>query len=453
MSQSTAGAAPVGTLALSVHGEAGVLDLLVPDGASASDVLREYAKQTGLPASRRLYDGRGRALPPTTALGDLGVRTGGLVVVADDAPGAPTAHRTETDRAERGPRGPVLTAAALVLAAVAGLLAALCVAVTGAADERLVGGVLLGCAVLGVLPLGGAARQRVLAAPAFGAAAALVVVADTASARLPMVLGVAALAAAVTAAVGRALTEEEDEGLRVWVVVGILVFVVAGVVAVLGWHERVAWATLLLLTVFAGRFVPGSAVDVPDQALIDIERLAVSAWSARDRAGGRRSRTVIRRSAVEAVVARGARVVTAACVAVLATTLVAAPLVLATTRLPLDRVGAPLLVALVGATHLLVARSYRHVAARLLLRAAGLWCLACVLVGTVADQGWSGRLGVAALVLGAAMVPVAVALGRGWRSVWWSRRAEVAEALTGAFAVPAFVVTVGLFRRIWEIVS
>ena len=46
---------------------------------------------------------------------------------------------------------------------------------------------------------------------------------------------------------------------------------------------------------------------------------------------------------------------------------------------------------------------------------------------------------------------VAVATGRGWRSAWWSRRAEVAEGLAGAGAIAALVVASGLFRALWEI--
>ncbi|HEY1134062.1 MAG TPA: hypothetical protein VGE77_05755, partial [Nocardioides sp.] len=314
-------------------------------------------------------------------------------------------------------------------------------------------GLLLGGAVVGILPLGRLTELRVLAAPVFGGTAALVLVWDPASARLPMVIGIAALAAAVTAALARAATGTSDEQLRVWMWAGGAVFVVAGLGAVLELHERVVWATLLLLCLVAGRFVPGVAVDVPDQTLVDLERLAVSAWSARDRTTSRRTRTIIRRPAVEDVVARGARLVGAAALAVLAVSLVAAPLVLQTTRLPLDRIGAPVLVALVGCTQLLVARSYRHTAARVPLRLAGLWCLLCVLVAVVAEQTWSGRLGMAAVVLGVAVVPAAVALGRGWRSPWWGRRAEIAEAMSVAFAVPAFVVTVGVFRRLWEIVG
>ena len=49
--------------------------------------------------------------------------------------------------------------------------------------------------------------------------------------------------------------------------------------------------------------MPGLAVDVPDQLLLDLERLAVTAWSARERPAGRRGRTLVAPEAVAAVAA------------------------------------------------------------------------------------------------------------------------------------------------------
>ena len=54
-------------------------------------------------------------------------------------------------------------------------------------------------------------------------------------------------------------------------------------------------------------------------------------------------------------------------------------------------------------------------------------------------------------MLGLLLVLVAVATGRGWRSVWWSRRAEVAEGFCAAAALASVVVSTGLFRTLWEI--
>ncbi|HEY1134280.1 MAG TPA: hypothetical protein VGE77_06855, partial [Nocardioides sp.] len=75
-----------GTLALSVHGRAGVLDLLVPDGASAVDVLREYAQQTDERTPARLCDHTGRELPGRVPLADAGIRSGSVVVATYGAP-------------------------------------------------------------------------------------------------------------------------------------------------------------------------------------------------------------------------------------------------------------------------------------------------------------------------------------------------------------------------------
>ena len=115
---------------------------------------------------------------------------------------------------------------------------------------------------------------------------------------------------------------------------------------------------------------------------------------------------------------------------------VSAPLLLATATLPIDRIGARCLVFFCGGGLLLAGRSYRHVAARALLRAAGLVCwTALAVVGAAArvrhdgDRRWRRSRSPSRRSL----VVVAVATGRGWRSAWWSRRAEVAE---GAAAAP-----------------
>jgi hypothetical protein len=159
--------------------------------------------------------------------------------------------------------------------------------------------------------------------------------------------------------------------------------------------------------------------------------------------------------AVAAVAARGSRIVTAAAAAILVVVCLAAPLLLRTADLDLDRVGARVLVGLAGAALLLAARSYRHAAARALLRAAGLVCWVALLVVLLDLAGPEGRttLAMVAICLAALTIVVAVATGRGWRSAWWARRAEVAEALCGSFAVASVFVAVGLFRSLWEMTS
>lgn len=440
------------SLALSVHGPLGVLDLVVPAGAAATDVAREYAEQSGLATIPLLHTRLGHPLRPDAALVDAGVGTGDVLVATTPArrpaAGAARPPVREPDR----PPGPLAVLWFGVAVASAGL-AGWSGAHSGSRPLRdLVVALLVGAAVVGVVPLGRYAGHRALAAPGFAAAAAFVLVWDPDAARWPTVLGVTALVGAVGAAVARTLDRRNEEALRVWITVGVGVFLVTVAAALLGFPPRAPWALLLVGALLAARFVPGLAVDVPDQYLIDLERLAVTAWSARDRPTGRRGRSMVPRAAVADVAARGTRIVTASGVAILAVSAVSAPLLLASANLPMDRVGARCLVFFCGCGLLLTARSYRHRAARALLRAAGLSCGVALLAAVLAapGRGAGAPLAGVAVVLAGALVVVAVASGRGWRSAWWSRRAEVAEGLCGSAAVASVIVATGVFRNLWE---
>ena len=444
-------------LAVTVHGPAGALDLVVPAGAAAADVAEEYAGQAGLATPPDLRTAIGTPIPADVPLLRAGVATGDVLVAT--AGGPPPAARRSSRRAVSADEGPDPTtgltglwfAGAAALAALAGWSAA-----TAPEDLRAVAvAVLVAAAVIGVLPVGRHAAYRLATAPAFGAAAAFALLWDPHPARLPVVLGACGLAAALVAAVGRALDLRAEEPLRVWIITGSGLFVATGLLALLGTPPRVAWAALLVAAVLAARFVPALAVDVPDQYLLDLERLAVTAWSARTSPPGKRGRSVIRRDAVALVADRGARLVAAATAAVLLGAGLAAPMLLATATLPIDRIGARLTVFFSGGALLLVGRSHRHVAARVLLRAAGLLCwiplVAVLLADASSTVAWWLVLGpVAVAVL---LVVVAVAVGRGWRSAWWSRRAEVAESLCGAFALASLFVAAGWFRQLWEMAS
>jgi len=437
-------------VALSVHGPGGVVDLVVPSMATAADVAQEYAEQVGLPVVPLLGTTTGLALQPALPLADAGVRPGALLVVVPEtepdrpAPGALHPGRT----AEGGPWPAALLVVAGALALLAGWSAA---TATGTLRDATVA-VLVGGALVAALPIGRWAAARALVAPAYAGAAAYAVVWDPAPERLPTVLGVAALVSAVAAAIARALAPDGSEVLRVWTVVGLAFFLVTMGGALVGAGPQLVWAALLVLAMLAPRFVPGFAVDVPDQMLIDVERLAVTAWSARERPTGRRGRTVVPPATVRAVAAQGARTVTAASAGVLAVLLLAAPGVLSSVDEPADVVGARLLVLLSGGAVLLAARSYRHRLARVLLRVGGLACWAALLLdlapGLAGGSGWWLALG--AVGVGALVVLAAVATGRGWRSAWWSRRAEVLEGLTAALALACLVPASGLFRHLWE---
>jgi len=441
-------------LALSVHGPAGVIDLVVPPGASASDVALEYAEQSGLGSVPLLHDRLGAALSPQVPLADAGVDSGDLLVATTSVPrAAPGGTREGVTRAHRAAAPGALSAlwfsVAVAAAALSGWFAA---RTTSAPLHQVTVGVLVAGAVVGVLPVGRFAAHRAVAAPVFAGAAAFAVAWDPHPERLPTVLGVAALAAAVVAAVARALDRRMEEALRVWISVGVACFLVTAAAALLGFPPQVAWAVLLLAAMLAARFVPGFAVDVPDHLLLDLDRLAVTAWSARERPSGRRGRAVVPVAAVAAVAQRGTRTVTASSAAILVVAAFSAPLLLATATLPIDRVGARCLVLFCGAGLLLAGRSYRHAAARALLRAAGLVCWGVLAVAVLpAASGQTGALvAMAAIGVALLLVVVAVATGRGWRSAWWSRRAEVAEALCGSAAVATLLVAAGVFRSLWE---
>lgn len=445
-------------LALSVHGPAGVIDLVVPTAASAADVAAEYARQSGLGAIPALFSRIGRPLAADVSLADAGVSSGAvLVAVTGDSPPRRARSGRRTEEGMERVTGPgALSVLWFGTAATAALLAGWFAAHEPDSTRRsMTIGLLVAAAVIGCAPVGRFAAHRVLAAPAFAAAAAFAIMWDPEPAKLPTILGVAGLAAAVAAAVGRALDEYSEEALRVWMVVGAALFLITGGAALIDVSSQAVWAVLLVVAMLAARFVPILAVEVPDQFLIDLERLAVTAWSARERPRGRRGRTVVPHRAVAVVAARGTRMVTAACAAVLAVVAISAPLLLADATLTMDRIGAWCLVGFSGGALLFAARSYRHVAARALLRIAGLLCFAVLAVAVFDSSGarTEGFIAGVAIFVAFLVLLVAVALGRGWRSASWSRRAEVAEGVCGAFAVGAVVVAVGLFRALWELTS
>lgn len=443
------------TIAVSIHGPAGVLDLVVPAGATSVDVAREYARQAQLSGIPLLQTAVGERLNAAVALGEAGVQPGDVLVATSGV------HRprrvTLLQAAKNAPESPQL---ASMIATIAALFAALAAWYAGRAGEDTVRtvavGVLLACALGGVLPVGRHTRQRAAAAPAFAAAAAFAALYEPGAHLLPAILGAAGISAAVVAGIGRALATDGDETSTVWIAGGLTVFACCALPAFLGWDARVAWTLLVLGSMMAARFAPSLAIDVPDEALLDLDRLAVTAWSARDsQRAGRRGRIVVGADAMQRMVHRASRIVTGASVAILVTVAIASPLLLRSATIDLDRIGARCLVLFAGCSLLLAARSYRHATARALLRLAGLSALGALAVHLVAGPGAPlvDSFFYVVVGLGVVALAAAVATGRGWRSVWWSRRAEVAESSCGSLAFASAVVAAGVFRRLWEITS
>lgn len=456
MSEASAQPAAAGsTIAVSVHGPAGVLDLVVPAAARSVDVAREYADQAGLAGIPLIQTALGELVPAARPLTDAGVESGDVLVATQ---GVHRPRRTTLlEAARNAPETPEL---ASLVAAVAAGAAALAGWYAARVDEETVRtvtvGLLLACALAAALPLGRHHRQRAAAAPAFAAAAAFAALHVPGDHLLPSIVAASALAAAVVAALARATADEPDEASTVWIVAGLTVFAVCALSPLLTWDARVPWTLLVLLAMMAARFAPSLAIDVPDEVLLDLDRLAVTAWSARDQGSrGRRGRIVVAGEAMTRLVHRASRIVTAAAAAILVVIVVAAPLLLHTADIDLDRIGARCLVFFAGASILLAARSYRHAAARALLRLAGLGTWVALVVHLVRTTGTDhlDAFFYVVVALGTVALAAAVATGRGWRSVWWARRAEVAESISGSFAFAAAVVAAGVFRRLWEMTS
>lgn len=443
------------TLSISVHGPTGVVDLVVPAGVTPVDVARAYAEQAEMAGIPLLQTILGEHLRADLALSEIGIESGDVLIAATGVRRARSVDGSARTGREDD-ESPQVAAVALGLAGAAACLSGWYAALSGNDWMRtLVVGLLLACALACAIPLGRHARQRAAAAPVFAAAAAFAAFFEPGAHLTGAVVAVSALAAAVTAAVSRTMSPQRDQVHTVWIVAGCLVFVVCALSPLMGWSDRVSWTLLLLVAMLAARFVPSLAVDVPDEALLDLDRLAVTAWSARDQARGGRGRIVILEPAMRRLVEDATRTVTAGCAAILVVAAAATPLLLASATIDLDRIGARSLVFMVGAAVLLAARQYRHAGARRMLRGAGLVCWGW-LIAFEADgltSGWVVGGLLAVLVLGAISVASAVATGRGWRSVWWSRKAEVAEGLAGAFALASTVVASGLFRALWETTS
>lgn len=445
---------PADVLAITVHGPIGALDLMAPGTATVVDVAREYAAQAGLSAIPLLCSRTGDLLSATATLDDLGVDIGDVLVATTGIP-RPSAGSPAGVGVQSPPAAGPISVLWCALAGGIAALAAWCAAAAGGRDHDLAVGILVVSALLGLVPTGRYAVPRLIAAPCFAGAAGFAWAWDPAPERLPMVLGLTAASVAVGAALARAVAGRAEAQLKVLVIAGGLVFAVTGALTLLGWSPRADWAILLAGALLVARFVPGLAIDVPDQYLVDFERLAVTAWSARDRGPRRRVRSIVPVAAVAELADRGGRLVATAVAAVLVVTLVSAPLLLWTATLPVDRVGARLEVVLVGAGLVLAARSYRQAAARALLRGAGLACWLALATYAAPRLSTGQLLTVSLSAIGLALVVVlaAMATGRGWRSAWWSRRAEVAEALCGSSALALVLVASGFFRHLWELTS
>src|SRR4051794_27026991 len=156
-----------GTVALTVHGPAGALDLVVPPEASVDDVAREYAFRAGLQFAPRLHSRLGKVLVAEASLAELGVRSGDVLAAGGAVRRSAGDHvAKEAGTTPPGPFSVTWFTVAVGVAALAGWLGS---RVGGLdTDEGQLTVALLGfSALLGVLPIGRLSAHRMVAAPAF----------------------------------------------------------------------------------------------------------------------------------------------------------------------------------------------------------------------------------------------------------------------------------------------
>lgn len=443
------------TIRVTVVGDAGRADLAVPLWVDVASLAHSYAELVGLPDDPALATSAGTALDRDRTVDAVGLQHGDvLVALAPDAP-APGPEGRGRSAAGAAAGVPFARPLVLLLASLCGLVGAGVLAVAGGTGvaRTAVLLVLLLSALLCAAPLGAgsgpAARARTAASPAFAAGAGFVAAYSQAPGGLLLGLAVAALAAAVFAAVARTfLDPDHDELVAVWLVVGAALAVLTTGALLLGAPPAALWAVLFGAAVVAARLLPYTVVDVPDQALLDLDRLAVTAWSAREQPrGSRRRRTIVRLDGVTAVVRRGLRLVAAGTVVIAVVVATTGPLLALRAGRDLEGVGSLVLVGLGAVGLSLVARSFRSTLPRLVLRVSATWVLAFLGLALLRELGpTTGRVGFACLgVLSLVVTVTAVALGRGWRSVWWARVADVVEGLSIVLVVATVPVASGFF--------
>ncbi len=427
-----------GTRAFTVHGAAGVVDLVVPDRATVLDVARSYAEMTGSSSIPVLHTRLGEPVPAGASLRSVGLHSGDLLVASAGVL-RPRAGRPAPAPEPARRRSWVSTA--LVTAVSAGQVAAWA-ASAGPEWLRWVVATLMVLAAVGCLLPGRAAHGRLLCTPAFSVAALTVWQAPGSGAEVPVFLALAGLTVLATSGVVWLLRGPEV-GLQVWAGAGACHLLFGFVVHVLQWPVAVLWSVLVAGVVLAARGMPRWAVEVTDEELLD------------PRAGELPTRRPVRVDRARELVRTAHVVLVASCLALLVTVAVAVPALLVTTPDVVDRTGARVLIGTAGVALLLAARGHRVRAARNLVRITGALALVVLVVDLVIG-GWGlgddARLVavVALAVLGLVCTAFGVALGRGWSTSAWAVAGDRSEVLLGALAVAAAVVSSGLFRWVWE---
>ena len=276
------------TIAISVHGPAGVLDLVVPAARRGRrrPGVRRAGRRPRDPAAADLPR-RAAATPPRRSARP-GVQPGDVLVATT---GVHRPRQVDPPRGRRRtPREP--RARSMIATVAAAVAVARRVVRRSRGRRRRSAPSPSGCcwpaALVATLPLGRHARQRAAAAPAFAAAAAFAALYEPGVHLLPGRPGSRRhrgrrhrrhrprACRSSDDEVTHRVDRRRPDGLRR----------AAPSLRCSAWDARVSWTLLVFLSMMAARFAPSLAIDVPDEALLDLDRLAVTAWSARDTSEG-----------------------------------------------------------------------------------------------------------------------------------------------------------------------
>ncbi|MBI9114364.1 hypothetical protein [Sanguibacter suaedae] len=442
------------------------VDVLVPDAARVSDALRSVGVDPSDP-DVLVVASDGAPIDTASLAGDV---LGDGSVVHVTRVGTPSDGRRPPEGwAEPDRPSPRPQALALVLAATCAVLV-LCAAVLPAGGEwpapALAGlaaaerGILSAALVLASVGLAlrpvetsrGRYGLSVLASAllACAGAACAVDVALPRSHHLALVAGLlGAGAVSSTATVAARLARRESQQTATVVAVASTVSGAVGLLTLFAGLPLWTVAALLLGVVPAlHRTLPGLALRVPEELLVDAAHVARTALSVRGPLP--RPSPPLRPRTVSVAVRRGERLVSAGTLVLSAVSALGAPVVLVHAGPGhLERTAGTVLVVLVTVSLLAVPRIARPGVPRTAPRVAAAVLAMALAVRSAFISPEHALVAAAVLVaLGLTVAIAAVLVDRGRRSVGLSRAADAFEALAVALALPAALVAVGTVEQV-----
>lgn len=451
------------TLRVTVDGPTGRVDLAVPIWADIQSICRSYMAEAETDEFVTLLTSTGNAIDPSATVQRLGLRHGDVLVAAPKQTGGrhSAAGREEHTFGQRD-APPTAQRIAKILPLVAALCALLAAwAATLAPDgpaRPVCAAVLLGLAFFApLIPHSDLVDLRawVMTSPVFAVAAIMAATADSGPGGILLTTGAIGLGAAASAAYARAMTAEvADEELLVWLYAGTGTAIVAVGGLLIEASSAAVWAALLVASIMAARLLPSQVVDVPDHVLLDFQRLAITAWSAREKPR-RPRRGIVRRDDVAAVARRGRALVGAGAIAAAVIGSASAVLLLLAVDPGAATIGARIMVVAAGVSYCLGAHMFRARTPRTVLRLAGAVILLFALGRLLVDGDTSVQplVAVAATLVGALVAFVAMVMGRGWRSVWWARIGEIVDAMSVVAVVACIPLATGFFDAMRQLTS